>query len=270
MTSAQRLISYTNLPPEPSYDIDRHPPDRWPLSGIVEFRNVSLRYYEGGPQVLKEVNFRIGCHEKVGIAGRTGAGKTSIVSCLLRMPEATGDIMIDGVNIHHVTLQETRQAISVIQQNPVLFCRSIRENLDPFGMFSDAEIWNALHNSQLGTFVGNLNGKLDFQVKEGGANFSAGEMQLFCMARALLHKNKIIVMDEATANVDQNTDRLIQTTIREKFQDCTVLIIAHRLSTILDCDRIMVVDDGRVVEFDTPQNLTKKGDGWLSQLLQHS
>ncbi|EDO48176.1 predicted protein [Nematostella vectensis] len=270
MTSIQRVMEYCRIAPEPAYRIQVKPTRDWPRHGALLFNHVSLRYYKDGPQVLKDVTFSIEPQQKIGIAGRTGAGKSSIVASLMRMPEATPGIQIDGVDICGLNLQSTRQAVSVIQQNPVMFCGSIRNNLDPFDIYTDDEIWSALHDAKVGPLVSGLVGKLKYHIQEGGANFSVGERQLFSLARALLHKKKIIVMDEATANVDPQTDHLIQTTIRDKFKDCTVLIIAHRLSTIMDCDRIMVLHDGQVVEMGTPEALMGNADSWLAQLWQHS
>ncbi|EDO30686.1 predicted protein [Nematostella vectensis] len=270
MTSVQRILEYCGLKPELAYHIKEKPPRDWPHYGALTFSHVSLQYYSGGPRVLKDVSFSIEPRQKFGIVGRTGAGKSSIVASLMRMPEATFGILIDDVDIRGLNLQSTREVVSVIQQSPVMFCGSIRNNLDPLDMYTDDEIWIALHDAQLGSLVTSLDGKLEYHIQEGGSNFSVGERQLFSLARALLHKNKIIVMDEATANVDPQTDHMIQTTIRDKFKDCTVLTIAHRLSTIMDCDRIMVLHDGQVVEMGTPQELMGKADGWLAQLWQHS
>ncbi|XP_048576201.1 ATP-binding cassette sub-family C member 4-like [Nematostella vectensis] len=270
MTSVQRILEYCGLKPELAYHIKEKPPRDWPHYGALTFSHVSLQYYSGGPRVLKDVSFSIEPRQKFGIVGRTGAGKSSIVASLMRMPEATFGILIDDVDIRGLNLQSTREVVSVIQQSPVMFCGSIRNNLDPLDMYTDDEIWIALHDAQLGSLVTSLDGKLEYHIQEGGSNFSVGERQLFSLARALLHKNKIIVMDEATANVDPQTDHIIQTTIRDKFKDCTVLTIAHRLNTIMDCDCIMVLHDGQVVEMGTPQELMGKADGWLAQLWQHS
>lgn len=269
MTSVERVVSYTQFEPEPGYDTGAQPPDDWPQHGRVEVQHLTLSYHQDSNKVLKDVSFSICPHEKIGIVGRTGAGKTSIVSALFRMPEAEeGRIIIDGVNIADLVLQSSRRAISVIAQDPILFTGTLRMNLDPFGNHSDAELCGILEEA--GSFMKSLwtklNKHLGEEIKECGANFSAGERQLLCLCRALLQKNKIIVLDEATANMDYKTDRLIQETIRSKFQECTVMTIAHRLNTIMDYDRVLVLENGRVVEFDEPQELLRKEGGSFARL----
>ena len=191
-----------------------------------------------------------------------------MVASLFRMPEPRGTIVIDGIDILSLDIQCSRRAISVITQDPVLFSGSLRRNLDPFNNFHESQIWMALEDVQLKKMVENLPGKLVHTVKESGANFSVGERQLLCLARALLQGNKIIVMDEATANVDFETDCLIQEVIRTKFKNCTVLTIAHRLKTVIDYDKILVLDQGQAVEFDSPRVLLAKGDGVFAQLVK--
>ena len=268
MTSAERVITYTNLKVEPGYGASDEVPDSWPCEGELQVQNLSLVYVEGGPEILKDVSFTIRAKEKVGVAGRTGAGKSSLVAALLRMPEPQGKVLIDGVDIGTLNLQVARRAMAVITQNPVLFGGSLRKNLDPFRRFNDVDLWDALEEVQLKWMVENLPGQLQFQLRECGSNFSVGERQLLCLARALLHKTKIIIMDEATANVDFETDRLIQEVIRHKFQDCSVLTIAHRLNTIIDYDKVLVLDGGRVVEFDKPEVLLGKENGFFAELVK--
>ena len=168
-------------------------------------------------------------------------------------------VFIDDVDITSINLQEARRSMVVITQDPVLFAGTLRRNLDPFIEHTDAELWMVLEEVQLKALVEDLPGLLEFKLKESGANFSVGERQLICLARALVQKSKIIVMDEATANVDFKTDRLIQQVIRHKFKDSTVLTIAHRLNTIMDYDKVLVLDSGRVVEFDKPEVLMRNG-----------
>ena len=210
------------------------------------------------------------CHvkegEKIGVVGRTGAGKSSMVSALLRMPEATGEITIDGINIHSINLQDSRVCISVISQRPFLFRGSLRLNIDPLTRFTDAELWSTLEEVRLKPLVEETPEKLECQVNESGSNFSAGERQLICLARAMLQRNKIVVLDEATANVDNKTDQLIQNTINNKFKGCTVITIAHRLDTVLDCDRILVIDNGKIAEFDRPDILLQNQQGSFSRM----
>ncbi|XP_032234169.1 ATP-binding cassette sub-family C member 4 [Nematostella vectensis] len=269
MTSVERVMSYTHLDEEPGYYIEKKAPESWPAHGNVKFENVSLRYYEGGPQVLHNLNIDIKGGERVGVAGRTGAGKSSLVAALFRMPDPEGKIIIDDQEIGQLNIQNTRRVISVITQNPTLFSGSLRINLDPFSRYDDAALWNVLEQVEMKDKVKELPGELYFELSESGNNFGVGERQLLCLARALLNKNKIIVMDEATANVDFNTDRSIQETIRSKFSGCTVITIAHRLNTILDYDKVLVMEKGQAMEFDSPDELLKRGDGMLTELFRN-
>ena len=269
MTSVERVITYTKIEPEPGYDIQSEPPENWPQHGSVEVEHLSLAYYQGGSEVLKDVSFTIKPQQRIGIAGRTGAGKSSLVSALFRMPEPTGRIIVDGVDIQSLNIQSTRRAISVITQDPILFTGTLRMNLDPFEKSQDTEVWEALEEAGLKDKVMKLPKQLDEEIKERGANFSVGERQLLCLARSLLQRTKIIVLDEATANVDHATDRLIQETIRNKFQECTVVTIAHRLDTIMDYDKILVLERGQVAEFDEPRALLRKERGIFLELYRN-
>ncbi|KAL9978313.1 hypothetical protein ACROYT_G015813 [Oculina patagonica] len=259
MTSVERVMTYTQIGSEPGYNTETRPPEPWPNEGSLAINDLSLVYFEGGPRILKDINLCVSSKEKVGVVGRTGAGKSSLVSALFRMPEPLGKVFIDGVDISSIDLQEARRSMAVITQDPVLFGGTLKRNMDPFSQYNDQDLWTALEEVQLKTLVEDLPGQLEFQLKESGANLSVGERQLVCLARALIQKNKIIIMDEATANVDFKTDRLIQDVIRDKFKDSTVLTIAHRLNTIMDYDKVLVLDGGRVVEFDKPQVLIGKG-----------
>nr|CAD7419709.1 unnamed protein product [Timema poppensis] len=237
------------------------PSKDWPTEGRVQFIDYKLRYREGLELVLKGLNFTISGGEKVGIVGRTGAGKSSLTLALFRIIEpAGGSIIIDGVDIIGLGLHVVRSRITIIPQDPVLFSGSLRQNLDPFNNLSDDAVWKAIDHAHLKSFVKSLPAGLNHQVSEGGDNLSVGQRQLICLARALLRKTKVLVLDEATAAVDLETDDLIQATMRKEFQDCTVLTIAHRLNTILDSNRVLVLDQGQVVEFDTPQSLLQKKD----------
>uniref|UniRef100_A0A674KAE7 Multidrug resistance-associated protein 1 n=1 Tax=Terrapene triunguis TaxID=2587831 RepID=A0A674KAE7_9SAUR len=235
------------------------PPNNWPHEGKVEFRGYGLRYREDLDLVLKNINVTINGGEKVGIVGRTGAGKSSLTLGLFRINEsAEGEIIIDGVNVAKIGLHDLRFKITIIPQDPVLFSGSLRMNLDPFDKYSDEEIWTSLELAHLKNFVSSLPDKLNHECSEGGENLSVGQRQLVCLARALLRKSKILVLDEATAAVDLETDDLIQSTIRTQFEDCTVLTIAHRLNTIMDYERVLVLDKGEIVECDSPANLLQK------------
>ena len=205
----------------------------------------------------------------MGVVGRTGAGKSSIIQSLFRLAENEGQIFIDGIDIGAIGLHDLRKKISIIPQEPVLFSGSLRFNLDPFGERSDAELWTALDQVELLTVVSALPGGIDAKVLDGGSNFSVGQRQLLCLARAILRNNKIFILDEATANVDSETDNLIQQTIRRQFIDCTVITIAHRLNTVMDSDAVLVIDAGEVVEYDHPFKLIK-ADGFFKQLLDQT
>ena len=266
MTSVERVITYAHIEQEPRYQCHQQPSESWPEHGRVQVKNLDLVYYEGGPEILKDVSFAVDSYEKIGIVGRTGAGKSSLVSALFRMPQPTGNVIIDGVDIGDIDIQSSRRVMSVITQNPVLFTGSLRMNLDPFEEHEDKELWDSLEESGLKAMVKKLPKQLNEEIKECGANFSIGERQLLCLARALLKKNKIIVMDEATANVDYKTDQLIQETIRTKFKHCTVITIAHRLNTIMDYDRVLVLESGHVVEYDKPEHLLQNEGGYFSKL----
>ncbi|NXE33592.1 MRP2 protein, partial [Ptilorrhoa leucosticta] len=196
---------------------------------------------------------------QVGVVGRTGAGKSSLTNCLFRVLEAAGGkIIIDEVDIATIGLHDLRKNLTIIPQDPVLFTGTLRMNLDPFDQYSDEEVWKALELAHLKTYVQGLPEGLLHLVSEGGENLSVGQRQLVCLARALLRKAKILILDEATAAVDLETDHLIQTTIRREFADCTVLTIAHRLHTIMDSNRVMVLQAGQIVEFDSPEELLMK------------
>ena len=266
MTSVERVITYAHIEQEPGYQCHHQPPESWPEHGRLQVKNLGLVYYNGGPEILKDVSFAADAAEKIGIAGRTGAGKSSLVSALFRMPQPTGHVSIDGVDIGDINIQNSRRAISVITQNPILFTGSLRMNLDPFEEYEDKELWDALEEASLKAMVKKLPQQLSEEVKECGANFSVGERQLLCLARALLKRDKIIVMDEATANVDYRTDQLIQETIRTKFKHCTVMTIAHRLNTIIDYDRVLVLENGQVVEYDKPENLLRNKGAWYRKI----
>ena len=268
MTSAERVMTYTKLESEPGYKIERIPPENWPSGGNITFQDISLIYYPGGPQVLKRINVNIDEGAKIGVAGRTGAGKSSFVAALLRMPDADGDIIVDDVPIKEINLREARKCISILGQSPVLFSGSLRKNLDLMGHFQDVDLWRALDDVQLKDLVESLEGQLDHELLEHGANVSVGERQLICLARVLLQKNKIIILDEPTAHVDPDTEQTIWKVVREKLRDSTVITIAHRLNTIKDCDKILVLTSGEVDEFDSFDILANKKGSTLSEMLQ--
>ncbi|XP_061760631.1 ATP-binding cassette sub-family C member 4-like [Nerophis ophidion] len=268
MTSVERVVEYTNLKSEAPWETSKRCPPNWPSQGQVTFDHVHLSYSAEAPVILKDICATFCPNEKVGIVGRTGAGKSSLVAALFRLAEPQGNIYIDGVLTSELGLHDLRQKISIIPQDPVLFTDSVRKNLDPFNQHSDADVWKALEQVQLKCMVKDLPTKLETVLAECGSNFSVGQRQLVCLARAILRKNRILVIDEATANVDPRTDELIQQTIRQEFKDCTVFTIAHRLNTIIDSDRILVLDEGRVQEFGHPSKLLQNKDGALHRLVQ--
>lgn len=262
MTSVERIVQYTDVEREDSSSI--YPPANWPSSGHIEFKDVSLWYDKTKP-VLKNLNIDIQPGWKVGIVGRTGSGKTSLISALFRLFQIDGKIQVDGIDTKTISLDSLRTNISIIPQDPVLFSESIRYNLDPFNLYSDSAIWSALKEVKLPIE------RLDHMVTEGGANFSVGQRQLICLARAILRSNKILVLDEATANVDPQTDALIQNTIRDyckgRGKNSTVLVVAHRLHTVMDSDRILVMEAGSIREFDYPHRLLSVEDGALREMV---
>lgn len=273
MNSAERIIEYVDdLPQEAPYTISETTPNpSWPQQGQIDFNHVNLAYRPGLPMVLKDFTVHIDPNEKIGICGRTGAGKSSIMVALYRMVELTsGNITIDGIDIRTLGLNNLRSKLSIIPQDPVLFQGTIRKNLDPFGLATDEQLWETLRRARIikSEDLNEVKSQtdpnkmhkfhLDRDVDVDGENFSLGEKQLIAFARALVRGSKILILDEATSSVDYATDKILQEAIVEEFSDCTILCIAHRLKTILNYDRVMVMDQGQVVEFDKPINLFKK------------
>ncbi|KAF9931657.1 Multidrug resistance-associated protein 1 [Mortierella alpina] len=307
LVSLERVLEYAELKTEAPDVTNVHLPPNWPAEGRISFCNYSTRYREGLDLVIKNVTLEISPAEKVGIVGRTGAGKSSLTLALFRIVEAAnsywaresdnsdatvmdsaehedhnndaqhdvdddeeeedgGRIEIDGVDISTVGLQQLRQHLSIIPQDPTLFAGTVRDNLDPFQELEDAELWQALERSHLKNYISMLPGGLHFEVSQNGENFSVGQRSLICLARALLRKTKILVMDEATAAVDVETDELIQRTIRTEFKDRTILTIAHRIKTVMDSDKILVLERGRVREFDSPKRLLESRESLFYRL----
>ncbi|CAG2057877.1 unnamed protein product, partial [Timema podura] len=242
MTAVERVLEYTKIDKEQGINSGSDPP------------------------VLRDLNFVIEPAQKVGIVGRTGAGKSSLISALFRLAKLEGSIKIDQVDTQTVRLHDLRSRISIIPQEPVLFSASLRDNLDPFNNYQDDTLWNALEEVELKDSVESLSHK----VNAGGTNFSAGQRQLVCLARAIVRNSKVLVLDEATANVDPQTDTLIQGTIRRKFADCTVLTIAHRLNTVMDSDKVLVMDAGTMVEFGHPYELLQNQGGYFYSMVQET
>jgi ABC-type multidrug transport system fused ATPase/permease subunit len=260
MTSVQQLAYYGQVKPEaPPVIEDNRPAEKWPQDGQIKYNNIVLKYQEFGATVLKNVTLTVKPREKVGIVGRTGSGKSTLLISLLRIVESCeGSIIIDGVDISKIGLRDLRSKIAIIPQEPVLFVGTVRANVDPFNKCTDEEIWKALDSVHLGDYIRQMKTKLEAPVVENGKNFSVGQRQLFCIARAILSKTQILVLDEATAAIDNQTDMLIQQTIKENFADRTVLTIAHRLNTIMDSDKILVMDAGVATEFAPPMTLLNR------------
>ncbi|KAJ7399194.1 Canalicular multispecific organic anion transporter 1 [Pitangus sulphuratus] len=259
IVAVERVHEYTKVKNEAPWVTGKRPPRGWPSKGEIQFIDYKVRYRPELDLVLQGITCNIGSTEKVGVVGRTGAGKSSLTNCLFRVLEAAGGkIIIDEVDIATIGLHDLRKNLTIIPQDPVLFTGTLRMNLDPFDQYSDEEVWKALELAHLKTYMQGRPEGLLHPVSEGGENLSVGQRQLVCLARALLRKAKILILDEATAAVDLETDHLIQTTIRSEFADCTVLTIAHRLHTIMDSNRVMVLQAGQIVEFDSPEELLQK------------
>ncbi|KAG0227060.1 Multidrug resistance-associated protein 1, partial [Actinomortierella wolfii] len=297
MVSLDRVYEYTYKPTEAPAETGVHLPERWPQAGHIKFNDYSTRYRQGLDLVVKHISFEVQPGEKIGIVGRTGAGKSSLTLALFRIIEAAnsywakasqdpntvdtslvkssnsssnshlsddeidgGSIVIDGVDISTVGLNYLRQHLSIIPQEPTLFAGTLRENLDPFNEKQDADLWRALERAHLKDYASTLQGGLSFEVAQNGENFSVGQRSLLCLARALLRDTSILVLDEATSSVDMQTDELIQRTIRTEFKDRTILTIAHRIKTVMDYDKILVLEKGRLVEFESPPVLLQRKD----------
>ncbi|KAB0803714.1 hypothetical protein PPYR_00684 [Photinus pyralis] len=266
MISVERILELKDAEAEPIRE-SKPVPKLWPEFGRIEFVHVCLNYTKDLP-ILRNLNFTIQPGEKVGIVGRTGAGKTSTVAALFQLYKIEGSIIIDDVDTTKIDLKLLRTKISIIPQDPVLFNGTLRKNLDPFDECNDDVIWNALDQVELKSTVSDSMAGLNINVWENGSNFSVGQRQLICLARAIIRNNNILVMDEATANVDPYTDALIQKTIRNNFSRCTVITIAHRLHTIMDSDRVLVMDAGCVIEFDHPYTLLQQKNGIFSSMVE--
>ncbi|KAI6212981.1 Multidrug resistance-associated protein 1 [Aphelenchoides besseyi] len=255
IVSVERVKEYIAIEREPIWKPTKMAPLKKVANSRIEFQNVWLRYREQDQPVLRDVNFVIQPGEKIAVVGRTGAGKTSLTSLLFRLIEPfEGEVRIGDVNISDYGTN-LRRLLTIIPQDPVLFCGNLRSNLDPFEEHNDTELWSALRKAHLSDYVENLNGKLNAEIAEGGSNLSVGQRQLVCLARALLRTTSILVLDEATAAVDLQTDALIQETIRKNFADATIMTIAHRLHTIMDYQKVLVMESGEVREFDTIKKL---------------
>ncbi|XP_050507508.1 probable multidrug resistance-associated protein lethal(2)03659 [Diabrotica virgifera virgifera] len=261
MTSVERVMEYTKIDPEVTTGLET---PNWPTAGKIVYKDVSLKYTKTNEKVLKNINFTVEPQEKIGIVGRTGAGKSSIISTLFRLYDHEGTITIDDVDTKTLSLNYLRQHISIIPQDPIMFSGTIRTNIDPLKEFADEEIWKVLHKVNLDSKVPNL----DTQVED--TNFSSGERQLLSIARAIVRRNKIVVLDEATANMDHETEKMVQKAIDDNFGSCTVFIIAHRLDSILNCNKVMVLNKGEIIEYNDPKTLLSKKNSSFSKMLRYA
>ncbi|XP_014221942.1 multidrug resistance-associated protein 4-like [Trichogramma pretiosum] len=269
MISVERLFQFTKLDEEGPYETPNTElvPKDWPSRGEVRFEKLYLTYQGSQDPVLKDLNIVIESGMKVGIVGRTGAGKSSLIAALFRLTATRGKLYIDGVDTASIGLRALRRKLSIIPQQPMLYTASLRDNLDPEHKFEDSELWSALRDVELNKSFTSL----DQQIEQSGNNLSAGEKQLLCLARAIVEKNKILVLDEATANVDPETDKMIQRAIRSNFKNNTVLTIAHRLNTIMDSDRVLVMEFGCAVEYGHPYLLlTEMENGYFSDMVRET
>nr|UXM19288.1 ATP-binding cassette protein 16 [Fragaria x ananassa] len=268
--SVERLNQYTHIPSEAPEVIEgNRPPPNWPVVGKVEIQNLQIRYRPDTPLVLRGISCIFEGGHKIGIVGRTGSGKSTLIGALFRLVEpAGGKIIVDGIDISTIGLHDLRSRFGIIPQDPTLFNGTVRYNLDPLYQHSDPEIWEVLGKCQLREAVQEKEGGLDSLVVEDGSNWSMGQRQLFCLGRALLRRSRVLVLDEATASIDNATDMILQKTIRTEFADCTVITVAHRIPTVMDCTMVLAISDGKIVEYDEPMNLMKREGSLFGQLVK--
>ncbi|PSS09355.1 ABC transporter C family member 10 like [Actinidia chinensis var. chinensis] len=268
--SVERLEQYMHIPSEaPEIVENNRPALNWPDVGKVEIHNLKVRYLPNAPMVLRGISCTFEGGHKIGIVGRTGSGKTTLISALFRLVEPEeGMVIIDGLNISTIGLHDLRSHFAVIPQEPTLFSGSVRYNLDPLSEHTDQQIWEVLEKCQLREAVEEKEEGLYSLVVQDGSNWSMGQRQLFCLGRALLRRRKILVLDEATASIDNSTDSIIQKAIRREFADCTVITVAHRIPTVMDCTMVLSISDGELVEYDEPMKLMSKEGSLFGQLVK--
>jgi len=267
--SVERILQYISIPAEPPLFMSGDKLDHnWPSNGEIQLYNLHVKYAPQLPFVLKGLTVTFPGGMKTGIVGRTGSGKSTLIQALFRLVDpAIGQILIDDVDIGTIGLHDLRSRLSIIPQEPTMFEGTIRSNLDPLGEYTDNQIWEALNCCQLGDEVRKKELQLDSPVLENGENWSVGQRQLVCLGRVILKRSKVLVLDEATASVDTATDNLIQKTLRQQFLETTVITIAHRITSVLDSDMVLLLDDGVVVERDTPTKLLEDRSSLFSKLV---
>ncbi|CAK9179091.1 unnamed protein product [Ilex paraguariensis] len=270
MISVERILQFTNIPSEAPLVIENFRPEPdWPTNGKIELEDLHVQYSPALPRVLKGITCTFPGEKKIGVVGRTGSGKSTLIQALFRVVEPSeGRILIDGVDISNMGLQDLRSRLSIIPQDPTLFQGTMRTNLDPLQQCSDHEILEVLNKCHLAGIVAQDSRLLDAPVAEDGENWSLGQRQLVCLARVLLQRRRILVLDEATASVDTATDNVIQKTIREQTSRCTVITVAHRIPTVIDNDLVLVLDEGSVVEYDSPDRLLRDNSSKFSKLVR--
>ncbi|XP_047308451.1 ABC transporter C family member 14-like [Impatiens glandulifera] len=260
MVSVERIKQFTAIPSEASWKKEETlPSPNWPTHGNVKLEDLQVRYRPNTPLVLKGISVEINGGEKIGVVGRTGSGKSTMIQVFFRLVEPSGGkIIVDGIDISVLGLHDLRSRFGIIPQEPVLFEGTVRSNIDPVGLYSDEDIWKSLDRCQLKDVVASKPGKLDSLVVDSGDNWSVGQRQLLCLGRVMLKRSRLLFMDEATASVDSQTDAVIQRIIREDFEACTIISIAHRIPTVMDCDKVLVIDAGLAKEFDKPSRLLER------------
>ncbi|KAL6841674.1 hypothetical protein ACP4OV_028503 [Aristida adscensionis] len=267
--SVERIKQYMHLPSEPPAIIEENrPPITWPQEGRIDLQDLKVKYRANAPLVLKGITCTFAAGNKIGVVGRTGSGKSTLISSLFRLVDPVGGrILIDKLDICCIGLKDLRTKLSIIPQEPTLFRGTVRNNLDPLGLHSDQDIWEALEKCQLKAAISSTPALLDTVVSDDGDNWSVGQRQLFCLGRVLLRRNKILVLDEATASIDSATDAILQKVIRQQFSSCTVITIAHRVPTVTDSDRVLVLSYGNLLEYETPAKLLEDKQSAFAKLV---
>ncbi|XP_073262159.1 ABC transporter C family member 3 [Populus alba] len=270
MISVERILQFSRIPSEATPVIeDKRPRPEWPEIGCIEFRILEVRYRPDLPLVLKGITCTFPGEKKIGIVGRTGSGKSTLIQALFRLVDPSqGQILIDGLDISTIGLQDLRSKLSIIPQDPTLFQGTIRNNVDPLEQHNDMEIWEVLRKCHLGNTVKQDQRGLEAPVAEEGQNWSLGQRQLICLARILLHKRKVLVLDEATASIDMDTDNIIQKTVSNETKQCTVITIAHRITSVINSDLVLLLDDGNAVECAAPSQLMRDSSSAFSKLVK--